>query len=75
MLRLRISLILPCLWNDIKNAEVTGCMKLHFASLLQGLLAFYGLPLPHMLVEISAHVPVSLPHGVQFQFQTLPVNP
>lgn len=40
---------------------------------LQGLLAFYGLPHPHALVQPSAGEPTSLPQGVQFEFQTLPV--
>ena len=41
--------------------------------LLQGLLAFYGLPLPHTLVQVSSGVPTSLPEGVLFEMQTLPV--
>uniref|UniRef100_A0A5B7C3R1 Putative staphylococcal-like nuclease CAN2 n=1 Tax=Davidia involucrata TaxID=16924 RepID=A0A5B7C3R1_DAVIN len=40
---------------------------------VEGLLSFYGLPLPHALVELSAGVPYSLPEGVKFEFQTLPV--
>ncbi|XP_068634645.1 staphylococcal-like nuclease CAN2 isoform X2 [Aristolochia californica] len=40
---------------------------------VEGLLAFYGLPLPHTLVQTSG-VPLSLPEGVQFEFDTLPVD-
>ncbi|KAF8114228.1 hypothetical protein N665_0040s0083 [Sinapis alba] len=40
-----------------------------------GLLSFYGLPLPHTLVELSAQAPFSLPEEVLFEFQTLPVDP
>lgn len=43
------------------------CMK-------QGLLSFYGLPLPHAPVESSTEAPVSLPEGILFEFQTLPVR-
>ncbi|PKI31812.1 hypothetical protein CRG98_047815 [Punica granatum] len=50
-------------------------MKLPLVLISQGLLAFYGLPLPHAFVETSVEFPASLPHGVQFQFQTLPVDP
>jgi hypothetical protein len=41
---------------------------------LQGLLAFYGLQLPHTLAQVSAGGPTSLPQGVKFEMQTLPVN-
>ncbi|PQP97685.1 staphylococcal-like nuclease CAN2 [Prunus yedoensis var. nudiflora] len=41
---------------------------------VEGLLAFYGLPLPQTLVQVPAEVPTSLPQGVQFEFQTLPVD-
>lgn len=41
----------------------------------QGLLSFYGLPWSHTLVEVSVEAPVSsLPEGVLFEFQTLPVR-
>ncbi|KFK29803.1 hypothetical protein AALP_AA7G181300 [Arabis alpina] len=43
---------------------------------VEGLLSFYGLPLPHTLVELSTEEAlVSLPEGVLFEFQTLPVDP
>ncbi|PON84319.1 Nuclease-like, OB-fold containing protein [Trema orientale] len=42
---------------------------------VEGLLAFYGLPLPDTLVEYSAEVPTTLPEGVKFAMQTLPVDP
>ncbi|CAL5363954.1 unnamed protein product [Camellia sinensis] len=41
---------------------------------VEGLLTFYGLPLPHTLVEPSAGPPTSLPEGLQFELQTLPVD-
>ncbi|GMY08329.1 staphylococcal-like nuclease CAN2 [Fagus crenata] len=41
---------------------------------VEGLLAFYGLPLPHTLVQLTAGPPTSLPAGVQYEFQTLPVD-
>lgn len=40
----------------------------------QGLLAFYGLPLAHTLVQVSTGIPTSLPEGVKFEMPTLPVN-
>ncbi|XP_050251012.1 uncharacterized protein LOC126697920 isoform X3 [Quercus robur] len=39
-----------------------------------GLLAFYGLSLPHTLVQLTAGVPTSLPAGVKYEFQTFPVD-
>jgi len=38
-------------------------------------LSFYGLPLSHTLVEVTVEAPVSLPEGILFEFQTLPVDP
>ncbi|PKI34423.1 hypothetical protein CRG98_045169 [Punica granatum] len=59
-----------------KKAARAGFMVPYTDSFVhEGLLTFYGLPLPHTLVETSVEVPASLPHRVQFQFQTLPVNP
>lgn len=37
-------------------------------------MAFYGLPLPHTLVEHAAGIPTSLPEGVKFELLTLPVR-
>ncbi|CAA7028887.1 unnamed protein product [Microthlaspi erraticum] len=42
---------------------------------VEGLLSFYGLPLPDSLVELSTEAHVSLPEGVLYEFQTLPVDP
>ncbi|WOL00675.1 hypothetical protein Cni_G09388 [Canna indica] len=39
----------------------------------QGLLAFYGLPLPHTISEISV-APSSRPEGMKYELQTLPVD-
>ncbi|KAJ0258663.1 Staphylococcal-like nuclease CAN2 [Hirschfeldia incana] len=55
---------------------VTEILKRHQKADVEGLLSFYGLPLPHTLVELSTEAsPVSLPEGVLFKFQTLPVDP
>ncbi|XP_077212702.1 putative 38.1 kDa protein [Tasmannia lanceolata] len=48
-------------------------LKRHQKKDVEGLLVFYGLPLPHTLVETSG-VPLSWPEGVKFEFQTLPVD-
>ncbi|KAH7510528.1 hypothetical protein FEM48_ZijujUnG0118000 [Ziziphus jujuba var. spinosa] len=49
-------------------------LKRHQKADVEGLLAFYGLPLPHTLVEHSAGIPTSLPEGVKFELLTLPVE-
>ncbi|KAF8087713.1 hypothetical protein N665_0570s0026 [Sinapis alba] len=56
---------------------VIEILKRHQKADVEGLLSFYGLPLPHTLVELSTEAPppVSLPEGVLFEFQTLPVDP
>ncbi|KAK9683668.1 hypothetical protein RND81_10G157700 [Saponaria officinalis] len=41
---------------------------------VEGLLAFYGLPHPDTLVEISSGAPSSLPDGVKYELHTLPVD-
>lgn len=49
-----------------------------FIYAFKGLLAFYGLPLPHTLVELNHVAPPPHPHhrveGVKFELQTLPVR-
>jgi endonuclease YncB( thermonuclease family) len=50
-------------------------LKRHQKADVEGLLAFYGLPLPHNLVQVTAGVPTSLPEGVMFEMHTLPVDP
>ncbi|XP_068668033.1 staphylococcal-like nuclease CAN2 [Aristolochia californica] len=54
---------------------VTGTLKRHKKQDVEGLLAFYGLPLPlpHTSIQTSG-VPSSLPEGVQFELVTLPVD-
>lgn len=50
-------------------------LKRHHKVDVEGLLIFYGLPLPHTLVEVAVqHPATSLPHGVQFEMHTLPVD-
>ncbi|GKU92200.1 hypothetical protein SLEP1_g5963 [Rubroshorea leprosula] len=41
---------------------------------VEGLLAFYGLPLPHALIQLSTEIHTSWPEGVQFELHTLPVH-
>ncbi|KAM4104156.1 hypothetical protein ACJW30_06G135900 [Castanea mollissima] len=41
---------------------------------VEGLLAFYGLPLPRTLVQLTSGAPTSLPAGVEYEFQTFPVD-
>ncbi|KAL1307952.1 hypothetical protein HN51_049867 [Arachis hypogaea] len=53
---------------------VIQTLKRHQKADVEGLLAFYGLPLPHTLVEVAAQPPTSLPDGVKFEFHTLPVD-
>ncbi|KAB1214111.1 putative 38.1 kDa protein [Morella rubra] len=49
-------------------------LKRHQKADVEGLLFFYGLPLPSTLVELTAGAPTSLPEGVQYEFETLPVD-
>ncbi|WOL01894.1 hypothetical protein Cni_G10613 [Canna indica] len=52
---------------------VIRTLKRHQKADVEGLLAFYGLPLPHTLSEIPA-APSSRPEGVKYELQTLPVD-
>ncbi|TYI63099.1 hypothetical protein E1A91_D10G298100v1 [Gossypium mustelinum] len=49
-------------------------LKKHQKADVEGLLAFYGLPLPHTLGQPSANSQTSLPQGVKFELWTLPVD-
>ncbi|XP_062154776.1 staphylococcal-like nuclease CAN2 [Alnus glutinosa] len=49
-------------------------LKRHQKADVEGLLTFYGLPLPHTLVELTAEATTSLPAGVEYEFETLPVD-
>ncbi|KAL2317075.1 hypothetical protein Fmac_030951 [Flemingia macrophylla] len=53
---------------------VIQTLKRHQKADVEGLLAFYDLPLPHTLVQTTAQLPSSLPNGVQFEMHTLPVD-
>ncbi|XP_050250862.1 staphylococcal-like nuclease CAN2 isoform X2 [Quercus robur] len=53
---------------------VIETLKRHQKADVEGLLAFYGLPLPHTLVQLTAGAPTSLPAGVKYEFQTFPVD-
>ncbi|XP_030929178.1 staphylococcal-like nuclease CAN2 isoform X2 [Quercus lobata] len=53
---------------------VIETLKRHQKADVEGLLAFYGLPLPHTLVQLAAGAPTSLPEGVKYEFQTFPVD-
>ncbi|XP_041995724.1 staphylococcal-like nuclease CAN2 [Salvia splendens] len=50
-------------------------LKRHQKADVEGLLAFYGLPLPHTLVELTTGVPPSRPQGLKFELHTIPVDP
>lgn len=49
-------------------------LRNHQKADVEGLLTFYGLPLPHTLVPLSTGVPTVIPHGVKFELHTLPVD-
>ncbi|KAF7816533.1 staphylococcal-like nuclease CAN2 [Senna tora] len=49
-------------------------LKRHQKADVEGLLAFYGLPQPHTLVEATIKPPTSLPEGVEYELHTLPVD-
>ncbi|KAM6583102.1 hypothetical protein CsatB_010104 [Cannabis sativa] len=53
---------------------VVQTLKRHQKKDVEGLLAFYGLPLPHTLVEVPVGVPTSTPAGVKFELQSLPID-
>ncbi|KAK7300469.1 hypothetical protein RJT34_11313 [Clitoria ternatea] len=53
---------------------VIQTLKRHQKADVEGLLTFYGLPLPHTLVEVTAQAPSGLPDGVLYEFHTLPVD-
>ncbi|KAL5101804.1 hypothetical protein RYX36_006131 [Vicia faba] len=70
-------------WKDAKPPPRTPeeaarlvilTLKGHKKADVEGLLTFYGLPLPHTLVEVTAQPPTSLPHGVKYEMHTLPVD-
>ncbi|KAG4128028.1 hypothetical protein ERO13_D10G252100v2 [Gossypium hirsutum] len=49
-------------------------LKKHQQADVEGLLAFYGLPLPQTLGHPSANSQTSLPQGVKYELRTLPVD-
>nr|GMD50933.1 staphylococcal-like nuclease CAN2 [Ipomoea batatas] len=51
---------------------VIQTLKRHQKADVEGLLAFYGLPLPHSLVEHTNGAPPSHPQGLKFELHTLP---
>ncbi|KAL6541643.1 arginine permease [Orobanche gracilis] len=53
---------------------VIQTLKRHQKADVKGLLAFYGLPEPHSLVELTNGAPPSQPHGLKFELHTLPVD-
>ncbi|KAK9168007.1 hypothetical protein Syun_000147 [Stephania yunnanensis] len=53
---------------------VIQTLKRHQRADVEGLLAYYGLPLDHAPVEAPVVVPHTRPQGVKFEFQTLPVD-
>lgn len=55
---------------------VVQTLKRHQKADVEGLLKFYGLPLPQELEDVSPGVPssTSLPEGAKFELHTLPVD-
>lgn len=54
---------------------VIQTLKRHQKADVEGLLAFYGLPLLHSLVELTSDgAPPSHPQGLKFELHTLPVD-
>ncbi|CAN4103282.1 unnamed protein product [Withania somnifera] len=54
---------------------VIQTLKRHQKADVEGLLAFYGLPLAHSLVELTSDgAPPSHPQGLKFELHTLPVD-
>ncbi|KAL8539330.1 hypothetical protein ACS0TY_001087 [Phlomoides rotata] len=49
-------------------------LKRHQKADVEGLLTFYGLPLPHSLVELTTEAPSSQQQGLKFELHTLPVD-
>lgn len=49
-------------------------LKRHQKADVEGLLAYYGLPPPHALVEHTTGPPSSHPQGLKFELHTLPVD-
>nr|GMC65674.1 staphylococcal-like nuclease CAN2 [Ipomoea batatas] len=54
---------------------VIQTLKNHQTADVEGLLAFYGLPLPAALVQLTYEGPPLCPEGLQFELLTLPVDP
>lgn len=61
---------MPLIWFE----PMTEDYEFLFCVSLQGLLAFYGFPLPNSRVEVTTEEPTSLPVGVKFELQSLPVR-
>ncbi|KAJ9545824.1 hypothetical protein OSB04_025531 [Centaurea solstitialis] len=53
---------------------VIHTLQRHHTPHLEGLLSFYGLPLPHSLVELTAGDAPPLADGFNFELHTLPVD-
>ncbi|KAL9226795.1 hypothetical protein vseg_002566 [Gypsophila vaccaria] len=53
---------------------IVETLKRHQKADVEGLLAYYGLPHPSTLVEVSSGAPSSLPDGVKYELHTLPVD-
>ncbi|CAN1812199.1 Staphylococcal-like nuclease CAN2 [Linum perenne] len=53
---------------------VITTLKGHQKADVQGLLAFYGLSIPHTPAQVNNGGPASLPAGVKYELHTLPVD-
>ncbi|XP_073017429.1 staphylococcal-like nuclease CAN2 [Primulina eburnea] len=70
-------------WRETKPPPITPeeasrlvilTLKGHQKADVEGLLTFYGLPLPHILVELTSVAPPSRPQGLKFELYTLPID-
>ncbi|KAI3748891.1 hypothetical protein L6452_12305 [Arctium lappa] len=53
---------------------IVNTLKNHKKADVEGLLSFYGLPLPHSTVEVNVGQAPPVPDGVKYELNTLPVD-
>ncbi|KAJ9539888.1 hypothetical protein OSB04_026394 [Centaurea solstitialis] len=64
----------PTLPEEVSRL-VVNTLKNHKKADVEGLLSFYGLPLPHSTGEVNVgQHPLVVPHGVKYELNTLPVD-
>lgn len=59
---------------DEASRLIIQTLKRHQKADVEGLLSFYGLPLPHSLVELTSTEAPSVADGLKFELKTLPVD-